>query len=75
MVDLGMPDRVRQWALDRGAHNDCLVAGPEACCFDCYAKIMAGFDAYYGASVSPSTLMAAIMADLSKERHGSEDSA
>lgn len=71
--DLGLPDAVRDWALKRGVHNDCLVAGPEHCCPNCFSIMMSAFDAHYGGSVTAATIMAAILADLAKQREQDSD--
>lgn len=64
---LGIPDVVLAKARHAGAHNDCLVAGPERCCPGCAQIMHIALDQTYGDLDSPLDVIAAVLTDLDAE--------
>ena len=65
--EIGLPDKVIEYALQRGAHNDCIVADYDRACSDCVILVITGLDLIYGAVHTSSAVVDAIAADLMAE--------
>ena len=57
------PEKVKRVALEAGAHDDCIDAGPARACFRCAELMDAAFDYFYG-DLPPDRVRLAIAADL-----------
>jgi hypothetical protein len=58
--------KVERRALDIGAHQACIDAGPDAACAPCKMRMEAAFDYWYGV-IAPERLRMRIAADLAAE--------
>lgn len=65
--EIGLPDKVIDFALAHGAHNDCIVADYSKACTLCVVLVIAGMDAVYSPHFTSDTVVEAIAADLMAE--------
>lgn len=65
--EIGIPDIVLTLARAYGAHNDCLVAGPDGCCPNCSRVVTVALTETYGHLLSSSDVMLAVLTDLDAE--------